>query len=102
MPNINIPKFWFLIPLPKELALERNIILILVLKPKRKIPIITQFIPSLFNDTWLKKLSFLFKNYNYFYDLKKNEKKKLFEPQEIIKLHSEYIANNNYTDILIV
>ena len=69
---------------------------------QRKIPIITQFIPSLFNDAWLKKLSFLFTHYNYFYDLKKNEKKKLFKPQEIIKLHSEYIANNNYTDILIV
>ena len=45
MPKTNIPRFWFLIPLPIELALERNRILIFALNPKRKMPIIINKTP---------------------------------------------------------
>jgi len=69
---------------------------------RKKIPIIVEFIPWLFNKRWLNKSKHLFNNYNYFYDLKKNEKRKKFEPNEIIRLHDEYIVKNNYTDILIL
>ena len=46
-------------------------------------------------------MSYLIKNYKYFYDLKKNERKKNFSIQELENLKDEYIVNNNYTDILI-
>ena len=67
----------------------------------KKIPIITEFMPSLFNAKWIKKMSHLIKNYKYLYDLKKNERKKNFSIQELENLKDEYIVNNNYTDILI-
>jgi len=67
----------------------------------KKIPIITEFMPSLFDIRWLKNMSHLIKNYKYFYDLKKNEHKKNFSTEELKNLKDEYIVNNNYTDILI-
>ena len=67
----------------------------------KKIPIITEFMPSLFNTSWIKKMSYLIKNYKFFYDLKKNEPKKNFSVTELENLKNEYIVNNNYTDILI-
>lgn len=67
----------------------------------KKIPIVTEFMPSLFNAKWIGKMSLLIKNYKYFYDLKKNEPKKNFSIEELENLKDEYIVNKNYTDILI-
>ena len=44
----------------------------------KRIPIIAEFMPSLFNTSWIKKMSYLIKNYKFFYDLKKMSPKKTF------------------------
>ena len=67
---------------------------------RKKIPFIFEFTPSLMNKDWLKKISILFKYYNFFYDLKANKKKR-FNAIEIKKLYNYYFINKNYTDILI-
>ena len=67
---------------------------------RKKIPFIFEFTPSLLNKDWLKKISILFKYYNFFHDLKTNKKKR-FNATEIKKLYNHYLINNNYTDILI-
>ncbi len=69
---------------------------------KKRIPIITEFMPSLFNNKWIQKMSYLIRNYKYFYDLKKNENKKNFTAKELENLKNEYIVNKDYTDILIL
>ena len=67
---------------------------------RKKIPFVFEFMPSLLNKDWLKKISILFKYYNFFHDLKTNKKKK-FNATEIKKLYNHYLINKNYTDILI-
>ena len=67
---------------------------------RKKIPFVFEFTPSLLNKDWLKKISILFKYYNFFHDLKTNKKKR-FNATEIKKLYNHYLINNNYTDILI-
>ena len=67
---------------------------------RKKIPFIFEFTPFLLNKGWLKKISILFKYYNFFHDLK-TDKKKRFNATEIKKLYNHYLINNNYTDILI-
>lgn len=69
---------------------------------KKKIPLVFEFAPFLLklNKDWLKKISFLFKYYDNFYDLKTNSKKK-FNSTEINKLYYHYLANDNFTDIFL-
>jgi len=67
---------------------------------RKKIPFIFEFAPFLLNKDWLKKISILFKYYNFFHDLKTNKKKR-FNAIEIKKLYNHYLKNNNHTDILI-
>ena len=67
---------------------------------RKKIPFIFEFAPFLLNKGWLKKISILFKYYNFFHDLKTDKKKKC-NAIEIKKLYNHYLINNNYTDILI-
>ena len=67
---------------------------------RKKIPFVFEFAPFWLNKDWLKKISILFKYYNFFHDLKTNKKKR-FNAIEIKKLYNHYLINNNYTDILI-
>ena len=67
---------------------------------RKKIPFVFEFGPSMLKKGWLKKISILFKYYNFFHDLKTNKKKR-FNATEIKKLYNHYLINNNYTDILI-
>ncbi len=46
-------------------------------------------------------MSFLIKNYKFFYNLIINEKKRIFSIKELENLKKEYIVNDNYADILI-
>ncbi len=68
---------------------------------KKQIPLVMVFVPWLFDHGWKKKFLFLTRNYNYYYDLKKEEKKKNFSLKELDLLVDEYCINNNYTDLLI-
>mgnify|MGYP001444136384 CR=1 FL=1 len=54
---------------------------------RKKIPFVFEFTPSLLNKDWLKKISILFKYYNFFHDLKTNKKKR-FNATEIKKLYN--------------
>ncbi len=67
---------------------------------RKKIPFVFEFGPSMLKKGWLKKISILFKYYNFFHDLKTNKKKR-FNTIEIKKLYNHYLKNNNSTDILI-
>jgi FkbM family methyltransferase len=67
---------------------------------RKKIPFVFEFGPFMLKKGWLKKISILFKYYNFFHDLKTNKKKR-FNATEIKKLYNHYLINNNYTDILI-
>ena len=67
---------------------------------RKKIPFVFEFAPFWLNKDWLKKISILFKYYNFFHDLKTNKKKR-FNAMEIKKLYDHYLINNNATDILI-
>ena len=68
---------------------------------RKKIPFIFELIPELYNKTWLKDFSQLFKNYSYFFDLK-NTKKTKFNAINLSKLFNSYRLNNDYTDIMII
>ena len=68
---------------------------------KKKIPMIVEFMPSLFKKNWKKNYSILIKQYNFFYDLKKNRDKKNFSLQNLSLLEKEYLINSNYTDLLL-
>lgn len=62
---------------------------------------IVEFMPSLFKKNWKKNYSILIKQYNFFYDLKKNRDKKNFSLQNLSLLEKEYLINSNYTDLLL-
>ena len=62
---------------------------------------IVEFIPSLYKKDWKKNYSLLIKQYNFFYDLKKNRDKKNFSLQNLSLLEKEYLINSNYTDLLL-
>ena len=62
---------------------------------------IVEFMPSLFKKNWKKNYSILIKQYNFFYDLKKNGDKKNFSLQNLLLLEKEYLINSNYTDLLL-
>ena len=69
---------------------------------KKKIPIVFEFSPYLYEKNWLVHFSQLFKNYKYFYDLHHNEKIK-FTPENIDKLFKKLkLKNEGYTDLLIL
>jgi len=69
---------------------------------KKKIPIVFEFSPYLFDKNWLKYFKDLFKNYTYFYDLHDDTKVK-FTSENIIKLYKKLdIKKENYTDLLIL
>jgi len=69
---------------------------------KKKIPIVFEFSPYLFDKNWLKYFKELFKNYNYLYDLQ-NDTKLKFTSENLLKLHKKLkLKNEGYTDLLIL
>ena len=67
---------------------------------KKKIPFVFEFAPYLLNKDWLKKISVLFKYYNFFYDIKTSKMKK-FDATQMKKLYNHYLPENGFTNILI-
>ena len=49
---------------PKKIFFQKTI--------RKKIPFVFEFAPFWLNKDWLKKISILFKYYNFFHDLKTN------------------------------
>lgn len=69
---------------------------------KKKIPIVFEFSPYLFDKNWLKYFNNLFRNYTYFYDLH-NDTRKKFTPENLMNLYKKLDAKKeNYTDLLIL
>ena len=67
---------------------------------KKKIPFIFEFAPYLFKKDWLKKISVLYKYYNFFYDIKTSKMKK-FNAIQMKKLYNHYLPGNGFTNILV-
>ena len=69
---------------------------------KKKIPMVFEFSPYLYNKNWLTYFSELLKNYSYFYDLHNNKKIK-FTSENIVKLFEKLkLKKEGYTDLLIL
>ena len=70
---------------------------------RKKIPIVFEFSPKLLEKKWLNGFKLLFKNYNYFYDLRYIKIKNKFNKVNLLNLFNELKTKKiDYTDLLIV
>ena len=71
---------------------------------KKKIPIVFEFLPKILDKNWLKNLSPIIKNYNFFYDLQSQtiKKEKLNEKNLIALFNKLNTKEEIYTDLMII
>jgi FkbM family methyltransferase len=71
---------------------------------KKRIPIVFEFAPKILDKHWLKNLSIVFKNYNFFYDLQSQSlKKEKFNKENLVALFNKLNTKEEiYTDLMII
>ena len=70
---------------------------------RKKIPIVFEFYPSLLDKNWVKKFDLVFKNYNFFYNLRGKNKKEKFNKKNLVALINKVnLMEGKHTDLLIV
>ncbi len=70
---------------------------------KKKIPIVFEFSPKMADKNWIKNLSTVFKNYNFFYDLHSHSlKKEKFNKHNLVVLFNKLNTKDIYTDLMII
>ena len=70
---------------------------------KKKIPIVFEFSPKMVDKNWIKNLSTVFKNYNFFYDLHSHSlKKEKFNKHNLVVLFNKLNTKEIYTDLMII
>ena len=70
---------------------------------KKKIPIVFEFYPSLLDKNWIKNFDLVFKNYEFFYDLRGKNRKEKFNKKNLIGLINKVNSiEGKHTDLMIV
>ena len=71
---------------------------------KKKIPIVFEFSPKILDKNWIKNLSIVFKNYNFFYDLHSHSlKKEKLNKNNLVALFNKLNTKEEiYTDLMII